>query len=60
MIVPCKDCNKRTRPKTCENDCPLWAEYKEYKKIESQTIKQNKRLHYRLNRAIWRNAQSTK
>lgn len=34
---PCKDCNKRKRPKTCEKDCKLWKAYKEEKsKLEKE------------------------
>lgn len=28
---PCRDCEKRTRPKTCEKDCELWQAYKKRK-----------------------------
>lgn len=34
---PCKDCNERTKPKTCEKNCKLWQEYKKKKlKLEKQ------------------------
>lgn len=53
--VPCKNCEKRAIPKTCEKDCPLWIAYKEERNKQKQTEKENRRLHQRLNGAIWRN-----
>lgn len=29
---PCHNCDKRQKPKTCEKDCELWAEYQKNKK----------------------------
>ena len=34
---PCRNCEKRTKPKTCEKGCELWQQYKEQKsKLEKQ------------------------
>ena len=34
---PCRDCDKRTKPKTCETGCELWIAYKDKKtQLEKQ------------------------
>lgn len=37
---PCQNCDKRTKPKTCENDCELWQQYK----IKKQKLEKEKEL----------------
>ena len=30
---PCRNCEKRAKPKTCESTCILWEEYKQKKDL---------------------------
>lgn len=55
MDAPCKNCTKRTAPKTCETNCELWQKYQLDKRQVRETIKENKRLDKRINDNIWRN-----
>lgn len=39
---PCKDCQDRTKPKSCESSCLKWQKYVLEKEKEKEIIKQNK------------------
>ncbi len=45
---PCKDCKKRTIPKTCEKTCENWINYKKNYEEQKETCRKRKELHYKL------------
>lgn len=45
---PCKNCEKRTAPKTCESTCKEWVAFKKKHKEQKEIIKRKKEIHYKL------------
>lgn len=55
MEAPCKNCDKRTKPKTCEKDCPLWNQYKIEQRQKFYADKVRKSVERRIRENIRRN-----
>lgn len=45
---PCKDCEERKVPKTCETTCAKWAYFKKKSEEQKEIIKKKKEIHYKL------------
>ena len=42
LSAPCQNCPNRTKPKTCEQTCEKWAEYKKQKDSLDQENRKKK------------------
>lgn len=48
--VPCKDCQNRKIPKTCESTCEKWINYKKEKNKEKELYIQAKLIEKEINK----------
>ena len=44
LQAPCRNCDKRKKPKTCEKECVLWQDYMEKKLRLEQDKEFNKEV----------------
>lgn len=51
---PCKNCNQRTIPKTCESTCEKWQQYANQKKKEKESITKHKEIERYINHCLWK------
>ena len=45
VTAPCRNCEMRKIPKTCEKDCKLWLEYKEQHSKELIELQMQRRTN---------------
>lgn len=50
MQSPCKNCDKRLRPKTCEKSCTAWLDWQNYNSKNKEKIYREKIV----NSLLWR------
>lgn len=55
VTAPCRNCEMRKIPKTCEKDCKLWLEYKEQHSKELIELQMQRRTNRMISDNIWRN-----
>lgn len=54
-VAPCKNCEMRKIPKTCEKNCQLWQEYEAEHIEELKRKKFNRKVDGMINSCIWKN-----
>lgn len=46
IIAPCRDCQERKIPKTCENTCQKWIDFKNALEQEREKINNGKYIQF--------------